>query len=74
MKRDGNFVGDDSVTIILNPVQVGTEIGFGGFYGGDLTFVMTFLSRTGWNGHLQFELENVNDFGDLSSGSVVKLS
>jgi len=51
------------------PWQIGTEIGFGEFYGGDLATVMTFLSWTGWNGHLQLELENVNDFGDLPGGS-----
>jgi len=54
------------------PWQVGTEVWFGGFYGGRMTQVLTWLGLTSFCGHLQQTLELENDFGDLPQGRFIQ--
>jgi Domain of unknown function (DUF5916)/Carbohydrate family 9 binding domain-like len=54
------------------PLRVGSNLWFGGFYGGTLLQWTWFLYATGLGGHLRVELNGENDFGRLPQGRFVQ--
>jgi hypothetical protein len=62
----------EAQTSNARPWRVGSTVWFGEFFGGHLTQWESFLYWTVGPGHLRFELDAENDFGDLPQGNFIQ--
>ena len=53
------------------PLRAGATVWFGGFYGGTLTQVTTYVTWTSPAAHLQAEIDGENDYGSLPEGRFI---